>query len=251
MDGAAVETILGAAKKPALLEIAGTPFLTVPPGWTVKDPHPQPAALALNTLTGLVDYVNKVAIVDGLDGTVKARIFLQVVSHREVRVLSGLDESYQTRDVLAVATAEQLFADRFKFEAYLSAETFIIGLQANFAKTKERDELLALVGNIREQAVKNTDDDGVSQTVTAKQGVSLATEAKLPNPVTLVPYRTFREVGQPESTFILRAQGSDKTQEGKPSLALFEADGGAWKLVAMQRVREYLTKAIKDVPVLA
>lgn len=58
----------------------------------------------------------------------------------------------------------------------------------------------------------------------------------VPNPVTLAPYRTFVEVKQPESKFVFRMR---KSEEG-PQAALFEADGGAWKIEAMQRVKEFL-----------
>jgi len=44
--------------------------------------------------------------------------------------------------------------------------------------------------------------------------------------------------GQPESDFILRLD--DERHDGI-SAALFEADGGAWQVQALERVRQYLT----------
>ena len=55
----------------------------------------------------------------------------------------------------------------------------------------------------------------------------------------LAPYRTFLEVEQPESDFVLRVNKEAK-------LALFEADGGFWKLEAVRLVKEYLSDNLKD-----
>ncbi len=84
------------------------------------------------------------------------------------------------------------------------------------------------------------EDDGVSQITTVKQGVASRAKAKAPNPVKLAPYRTFLEVKQPESDFILRL---DKNA----NLALFEADGGFWKIQAVRLVKEYLSENLKGI----
>ena len=73
----------------------------------------------------------------------------------------------------------------------------------------------------------------MSQRVTAKTGVATVGNANVPNPVALKPFRTFVEVGQPESEFILRLK------EGA-QVGLFQADGGAWELNAMANIAEYL-----------
>lgn len=65
------------------------------------------------------------------------------------------------------------------------------------------------------------------------------TDAKK-NPIRkLKPYRTFNEVDQPESEFLLRLS------EGG-GVALYEADGGAWKLQARRNVAEYLKNALAN-----
>ncbi|HUW08460.1 MAG TPA: hypothetical protein VM537_01965, partial [Anaerolineae bacterium] len=79
----------------------------------------------------------------------------------------------------------------------------------------------------------------VSQTVSVRRGMSQTTQVVVPNPVTLKPYRTFREIDQPESPFLLRAR-NPKNEEGVPEFALFEADGGAWRLTAVERIKDYL-----------
>ncbi|NQK92942.1 hypothetical protein HO498_01330 [Streptococcus suis] len=60
-----------------------------------------------------------------------------------------------------------------------------------------------------------------------------------PNPVTLRPYRTFAEVEQPASQFIYRI---DKAGY----MALFEADGGKWKLDAINNIATYLKSKLGE-----
>ena len=57
--------------------------------------------------------------------------------------------------------------------------------------------------------------------------------------VRLQPYRTFLEVEQPASDFLLRLD-----KEGRP--ALYEADGGAWKLEAKRNIAAYLGEQLAD-----
>jgi hypothetical protein len=70
----------------------------------------------------------------------------------------------------------------------------------------------------------------------------------VPNPVRLAPFRTFRDVfEQPESAFVLRV----KKTPTLPEVGLFEADGGEWRLTAIDRVRAWLVGRLPtDVAVL-
>lgn len=53
------------------------------------------------------------------------------------------------------------------------------------------------------------------------------------------PFRTFLEVEQPESEFLLRV-------DAEKGIGLFEADGGIWKLEAKRNIAEYFAKAMGD-----
>lgn len=127
----------------------------------------------------------------------------------------------------------------FDFGRWIDSENFIIKLQSCFEKNKDRDVMLKIVGNIKEENVNTFGDDGVSQSVVAKTGVATVADVIVPNPVVLKPFRTFIEVDQPESEFIFRMQNG-------PKCALFEADGGAWKLTAMKRIKSYLSFVLAE-----
>lgn len=82
-------------------------------------------------------------------------------------------------------------------------------------------------------------DNGVSQVATVKEGAATLTKAEVPSPANLRPYRTFLEVEQPDSPFVFRINKYGHC-------ALFEADGGIWKHVAMERIHEYLTQSLNE-----
>ncbi len=78
----------------------------------------------------------------------------------------------------------------------------------------------------------------LSQQATARQGVATVANVDVPSPVILTPYRSFSETEQVASPFVLRLRGGG---DGKlPTCALFEADGGRWKLDAIKRVRDWV-----------
>jgi len=184
-------------------------------------------ALSINTLSGFVKYIK--ANLDREDSPLIVH-----VKDESTVYLKGLLEVDGSREALAVAEA---IVPQFYFDHFMDMEEFNIALQAKFVNTEDRQVLLQVVGNVAENNVKNTGDDGVSQAVTINQGVASKADVKVPNPVVLAPYRTFLEVEQPESQFIFRMKDG-------PRGAIFEADGGAWRNQAIVNIREYLNEQL-------
>jgi hypothetical protein len=121
-------------------------------------------------------------------------------------------------------------------------EDFILGLQVRFADADERKRVLALLSNVKHETVKTALDDGVTQVVQARAGVALISDVAVPNPILLTAYRTFRDITQPSSLFVLRVQAG--RAGGLPEVGLFEADGGAWRLSSIERIQEWLVAAL-------
>jgi hypothetical protein len=94
------------------------------------------------------------------------------------------------------------------------------------------------------------DDDGITQKVSIKRGLSgaLKDQVSLKPVVKLSPYRTFREVEQPESEFLLRVR---LDSNDVPTVALFEADGGAWINQATENIVQYIQSIVPTIPVIA
>lgn len=85
----------------------------------------------------------------------------------------------------------------------------------------------------------STNDNGVTQTVEARQGVALNAMVEIKPRVMLRPFRTFLEVEQPESEFLLRVDPDE-------GIGFFEADGGIWKLEAKKNIADYFLKNMGD-----
>lgn len=189
-----------------------------------------PAAVNISTLTGLVDYIKS-----GLDWLKQGTMLVQVVSPTQVKVLSQL-KGDAGRDCFIDCQMQPL---KVIFDNFIDTERFNIMMQACFIENEDSMAILKIVGNIKENTVRETGDDGISQEVTIKSGIARAANVVVPNPVSLRPYRTFTEVYQPESRFIFRMQ------EG-PKAALFEADGGTWKHTAMENIKIFLESELAD-----
>lgn len=192
---------------------------------------PRPKAVGLSTLTGLVEYIKSNIDFKGIDN-----YMIHIVSPTEVRFMSCLCGNDGRRDILAAAVP---LLPGISFDRYLRTEEFNVMLQSSFVKNEDRDLLLKFSGNIQENTNRKTQDDGVTQVVEMKTGVTTISNVIVPNPVTLAPYRSFTEIEQVESDFIFRVK------EG-PMCAIFEADGGAWRNEVMKRIKEYLRAELGD-----
>jgi hypothetical protein len=183
--------------------------------------------LHINTLTGLIGYIKA-----NLERT-NANFFLQVFDEKTV-YLKGVLDSEGSREILVEVNA---IVPKFDYGYFHGSEELIIALQSKFTATNDRDLLLKVVGNVKEENVRTTGDNGISQAVTIKTGVASADAVLVPNPVQLAPYRTFLEVEQPTSSFIFRMKDG-------PKGAIFEADGGAWRNQAIFNVCEHLAEEL-------
>ena len=103
---------------------------------------------------------------------------------------------------------------------------------------------MKLSGNIVSRNEQAYADDGISQSATMNVGVASKAPVLVPNPVTLIPFRTFQEVEQPESQFVFRIG----EQNGAPAFKLVEAEGGLWRLKAINQLKEYISKILEDLP---
>ena len=195
----------------------------------VKPPHPEkPDVFKAFSLSGLVDFIK--ADVDGMYIATEQRRYVRVVSPKRVEVLSPMIGPYHERFIEAECDA--LVPD-IPFGRFQGVDEFQIMLQSRFEDSANRALVLQLSGSLRTEQENKIADDGVSQKVTIKRGVATADDVTVKNPVVLKPLRTFYEVAQPESPFILRFNEN-------ANAALFEGDGGAWKLRAVENIRAWL-----------
>lgn len=237
MIAEAIEKIHGLAK-PMSLEVDDMLFINKAAQRVVA---PTVAAIKISSLSGLVDILKSNR--DGLEGVLPfsdnmANVFIHVLGHNDVQLVSMSLNRDLVRDVYAIARYE---AKGFEFGRFMPVEDFNIALQTLFVQTDVVGEILKITGNIVYESGVKTRDDGRTQTVTAKSGIVRVEEVILPSQVTLTPYRTFLELEeQPSGLFVLRI----KQQGDVATAALFEADSGLWKIEAVRLIKTWLTERL-------
>ncbi|HEY6108671.1 MAG TPA: hypothetical protein VIV56_07190 [Gemmatimonadales bacterium] len=238
-------------KQPATFDVQGKHALALPPGWTVKTPdglerkRQTVPSMSFNTLTGLKDY-----LAHNVDELEVAKLMLHVTTESHVGLVSRLAAQYDagifSRDYFAAARVEPVLP-KDMWGYYMPSELAIIRLQTLFEPTPDRERLLQLLAGVSDNMVRQANDDGLAQEVVVRRGVTSAKRELVPNPNRLKPYRTFLEVEQPESPFLIRLRPCDGEP---PEVALFECDGGRWKIEAAARVQAWLRANIEGVAVL-
>lgn len=195
--------------------------------------EPLPDTLEVHTLTGVAEFCNTFD---------KSKIaYIHIESASSVKVWGDLEGRHRNRPCYLAAS---LFSERsFSFGRPLSQEDFIVGVQSGFVESENRTIFLRVAGNITEDGSVKASDDGVSQSLAIRQGVSLDSSLEFQNPVYLAPFRTFPEIPQPVSPYLFRV---DKG----PTLALHETHETEWQLTAIKAIAEFLSKRIEGVSIL-
>lgn len=198
--------------------------------------EPECKPINVYNLDSLIEYLKS-----NPDQQNEGKKIINILSPLEVVVESCLFGKFKQRERYIIANYRDLIPE-ISYGRYLNIEEFIIMLKSKFIMTEDLEKVIKVVGNITDENVTNYNDDGITQKVTTKTGIARVGEVALPPKITLKPFRTFVEVEQPESEFLLRAK---KGYEGI-GFALFEADGGAWKKIAVRNISNYLKENLKD-----
>jgi hypothetical protein len=234
----AIEKIESMANEAQGLKVEGPDgilFTTQSLSPIIFDPHPE--TLGLSTLSGFADYVN--ANRDGID---LSKAVAHVDGHRLVSLCTEAHGLKKKRDIWIAA--EYHAEKEFPFGQFLPVEDFIIRTRSMIQQTDDRDALIKFVSKVTGTTEITQADDGAGQLVSVKRSATGALDDGAPAPaiVSLKPYRTFLEIDQPESEFLVRIkQGDDGLK-----VALFEVDGGRWKFDAVERIVEFLKDNIEE-----
>lgn len=195
----------------------------------VADKKPMPRCIDLTGLDSICKMVRNEAEHVGL------QIFIQVKDYKSVSVFTELDAD-EDRLYLYSCVADTPGVTMGRFMAY---ENAVIELRSLYIPNKGTEHLLQLLSSISNESKVTSSDNGVTQQVEARSGIALNSMVKIEPRVTLQPFRTFVEVAQPESEFLLRI--NDRGEIG-----FFPADGGVWKLEATRNVAAYFEDKLKD-----
>lgn len=208
----------------------GKQYVLTGDGAELVQSNPIEQPLMLTQLSSLVEWLASDSVPNG-EG-----MLLNVVSPTQVMAYGTKLNRQGQRPLFAEVNA---ITPKISFGDFANQEQMVITLQSCFEPSEDREIILKVVSNLRDEHVQQQTDNGVSQSVQINSGVATAENVIVPNPVTLTPYRTFQEIEQPSSKFIYRMR------EGGYS-ALFTADNSMWQVIAKQRIKEYLEAGLKD-----
>ncbi|HBD95059.1 MAG: hypothetical protein A2015_02180 [Spirochaetes bacterium GWF1_31_7] len=197
----------------------------------------KPEPIHTKTLTGIKDFISTRSVTTPMPDMTD--ILVHIESYNKISVWSGEHPIFHKRDLLLTSGHEDVFNLK---EDYYDFETFLIKVSTMFKESEDKKTLLLSIGTVKDGVVKTFSDDGLSQTVSAKVGLEMASEKKVPTIVDLKPFVTFNEIDQPTRKFIVRAKSGGE----KPSFALFNADGGAWKLEAIANIKRWLESELPE-----
>ena len=212
---------------------------------------PRPGMVSVSTLQGLADLYN--SNLDGVNSGGEALV--HITSPTTVEIVSKKSDEQGRRQIWA-KSQYPTDIQKFSFGQWLNTENFIIGLQSCFQRTfiekpdgkvvGDLDYVLKVASNVSAESKVTNADDGISQNIEMAKGIVLKEQATLKSRVQLAPFRTFSEIDQPVSMFVFRV----REQNGSIHLALFEADGGRWRLDAVASIAKWLKAHFGKVPII-
>jgi len=205
--------------------------------------EPKPAAVEVASLSGLVDFINI-----NIDKIPLEKTVLRIESYKKVELLSIVQgEKLERARYVEAGVDPEL--KTYPFEKYMEVEQFVIALRSMFEPSGDREKVISYVSRVKGGTSFDLADDGVSQVANTSKGASGALTGKETAPaiVKLRPFRTFRDIPQVESEFLFRMKLID-SESSTVGAALYEADGGRWRIEAIWAIREYLVLSLPNGP---
>lgn len=219
--------------QPLVREISGAVFAISAEGEAneIRPTIDHPDTLPLHSLDALVKLVRTEAT------KAASPLYITIPNHLTVRCFGQpAAGSRFFRQVYYEAHATDV--PGWEEKVQLGFEEAQIAMRTRFQETNDTIYALKLLSDICCGAKVVYNDNGIATTVTTQKGVALQSNEQIRPIITLKPYRTFQEVEQPESIFLIRVN--------ERGISFTEADGGMWKLKARQIVKAFLEQELAE-----
>lgn len=206
------------------------------------DAPPETPRVEISTLAGFADLVR--SNLEGQD--FPSNWLIHVEGERTVALIGRLADKFGRRSSLILA--QPVSFKQFQFGQWIPQEEFAINLASLFEDAGDKQYVLNMASSLTNDAATTADDDGFTQRVNLKSGLRMKESATIKPRVDLAPYRTFPELAQPVSSFVLRAKCDGNAM---PYLMLVEADGGKWKIDAIAKIKAAMEAFGLAIPIIA
>lgn len=190
-----------------------------------------PDTLPLNSLDALVKLVRTEA------SEMDTPLYITIPDHQTVRCFGQPDdaERYFRQAYYEVHATD---VPGWDSGVKLGFEEMQIALRTRFQETPDALYAMKLLSDITSGGKITLNDNGIATSVVTQKGVALQSNEAIRPIVKLKPYRTFQEVEQPESAFLIRVS--------ERGISFTEADGGMWKLVARETIKQFLEDQLRQ-----
>lgn len=187
--------------------------------------NPIQSEIVVHTLQGILDFIQAESVQDPI---------IHVCTESSVMCFSKVIEPWKSRHCYVHSSPIKI--EGFQFSQRLSIEESIIEIYSKFVDNEDKKLLIDFLSSIRGEEVVASEDDGISQHVTTSNKIGRLENTKIRPLVNLRPYRTFNEIEQIESRFLLRLFPVEKKL---PNVTLFETDGGLWRNKAIKSIARW------------
>lgn len=219
--------------KPIVASVAGSTFRITSDG-DVEEILPtifHPDTLPLNSLDALVKLVRTEA------SEQDTPLYITIPDHMTVRCFGQPDAAGRYfRQVYYEVNATDV--PGWDSGVRLGFEEIQIALRTRFQETPDALYAMKLLSDITSGGKITLNDNGIATSVVTQKGVALQSNEAIRPIVKLKPYRTFQEVEQPESAFLIRVS--------ERGISFTEADGGMWKLAARETIKKFLEERLEQ-----
>lgn len=230
---AAIEKIQEMCYKPQRFDIDGHHYFTDRDGLVneIKPDLEMRESINLTSLDALIKIVKTEAVKD------YSLLYVTVSTHNAVKCFTNPSENLRwNREYLYTASATDV--PGWNDKVTMNFEEALIALRTRFQPATDTEYALRLLSNITTGGKVTYNDNGVATSIITKKGIDLQSNESIKPIIRLRPYRTFQEVEQPESEFLIRIS--------ERGITFIEADGGMWKLHARSIVKAFLEAELEE-----
>lgn len=201
---------------------------------------PQPTPIALSSLSSFASFLR-----ENRDALELGKLAVLVESHRQVSLVGALDEQ-RRRSTFATATAPKPdLPSGYGPGQWLPLEDALIWLAVGCALSNDQAALVGVLSHVIAEETNTVMDDGMSQKVEVKTGITTRGREAVPSPATLSPFCTFAEIAQPARQFIVRLKGAGTGL----SVKLIPSGSGLWEAETRKAIADDLTARLAGIAV--
>ena len=229
----AIQYLQDTANKPFIREISGNTYVFDKDGQYIQvTPEIEyPSELPLTSLDALVKLVKTEA------SEMDVPLYITIPDHLTAICFGQPDADLHFNRVYYYR-AKATDVPGWESSVRMGFEEMQIALRTRFQETPDTLYAMKLLSDITTGGKITFNDNGVATSVVTQKGVALQANEAIRPIVKLKPYRTFQEVEQPESPFLIRVS--------EHGISFTEADGGMWKLAARETIKSYLEKQLEQ-----